>query len=85
MPLRKGPPPQDEIHRAHHLLAMGANLEALAAELGRSPQTLRRYLDRYQPEVHPQAVNGSIKVTLASGARIEGLSLQELVRLARAL
>lgn len=85
MALRKGPPSDSEIHHVHHRIALGEDLGAIAQELGRKPMTLQRHLDGYKPEVHPQQVNSSLVVTTPSGATISGLTLQELIRLARAL
>lgn len=86
MNFRPGYPPQLEITRVRHRLSCGESLDDIASDLGRRPEVLQRYLaGNLKPEVHPQQVNGSLVVKTPSGATISGLTLQELIKLARAL
>ena len=82
---RKGPPSCTELAHVRGRLAQGEDLETIAASLSRKPETLARNLNLHRAEVHPTKVNPALVVTTRSGARIEGLSLHELLRLARAL
>jgi hypothetical protein len=84
MHLRKGFPSIVEVARVRHRLACGEDLETIASSLGRRPEVLAKHLAK-DPPVHPQQPNSALKITMPSGARIEGLSLNELIRLARAL
>lgn len=83
--LRKGPPSSIELKYVRDRLAQGHDLEAIASTLNRKLETLVRHLELHRSEIHPQKPNPALVVTTRSGARIEGLSLNELVRLARAL
>ncbi len=83
MYFRDGRPSRVEITRVQHRLALGERLEDIASSLGRRTEVLEKYLAKV--EVHPNEPNRSLVVTTASGARIEGLSLSALIRLARAL
>lgn len=85
MSFRPGYPPQLEITRVRHRLSCGESLDAIASDLGRRVEVLQRHLGLGKPEVHPKQVNGSLIVTTPSGATISGLTLQELIKLARAL
>lgn len=84
MSLCSGFPSQVELTRVRHRLSCGEPLDTIANDLGRRPEILAKYLAYGQP-VHPQQPNSAVKVTLASGATITGLSLHELLRLARVL
>lgn len=83
MSLRKGPPPTNTITLLRHRLAVGEDIETIAGSLGYRAETLAKYSGR--PEVHPATASATIRVTTPGGAIIEGLSLTELIRLARSL
>lgn len=83
-PLRRGPPSAVELARVRQRLICGEGLELIASSLHRRPELIARYLGSPQ-HTPPEPAPRTYAVTTAKGARIEGLSLSELARIARAL